>query len=266
MKILDLDMDYFMEKVAHTPLKNSKRLDDEYYVKSVWTEKRVRDFLENNLGLSKENKIKGRIVKGHDEALYFWEELIKNGQLVDPFEVVHVDSHADLGLGCFSDGFIQEKLIMMPVEKRRKTRTYEFNGKIEKINIGDYLLWAIAYRMISRLTYCANPNDDKNDYCWDIMKDFHEELIFDKKVTNIIQLKCNSKMEMPYYNSEDSYKKKYLEGAIKEPEVEFIIIPTIEDVSYEGDFDFAVFAQSPNYTPVNADYIKDIFREYIIEI
>ena len=40
----------------------------------------------------------------------------------------------------------------------------------------------------------------------------------------------------------------------------------IEDVSFRGDFDFAVLAQSPNYTPASADFIMDIFREYIEEI
>lgn len=73
-------------------------------------------------------------------------------------------------------------------------------------------------------------------------------------------------MELPYYNSEQEYKEKYLEGAIKDPEVEFIIIPTVEGVNYHGDFDFAVIAQSPNYTPASADYIMDVFREYIDEI
>ena len=52
----------------------------------------------------------------------------------------------------------------------------------------------------------------------------------------------------------------------KEPEVPFLIIPTIEDVHFDGDFDFAVLAQSPNYTPASADFIMDIFREYIVEV
>ena len=59
---------------------------------------------------------------------------------------------------------------------------------------------------------------------------------------------------------------KYLEGAIKDPEVELLIIPTIEDVKFDGNFDYAVMAQSPNYTPASADFILDIFREYIEEI
>jgi hypothetical protein len=34
---------------------------------------------------------------------------------------------------------------------------------------------------------------------------------------------------------------------------------TIEDVKYNGDFDFAVMAQSPNYTPESADFIMIFF-------
>lgn len=58
----------------------------------------------------------------------------------------------------------------------------------------------------------------------------------------------------------------YLEGAIKDPEVELRIIPTIADVNYDGEFDLVVLAQSPNYTPASADFLIDIFKEYIVEI
>ena len=102
------------------------------------------------------------------------------------------------------------------------------------------MLWAVAYKMVSSITYCANPYGDKNDYVLDTLKDFHEEYIADKPVKNYIQLKY--------------------------PEVELLIIPTIEDVKFDGNFDYAVMAQSPNYTPASADFILDIFREYIEEI
>ena len=95
-------MDYFMEVIAETPFSVTDRLEEEYYGESVWSENRIRSFLENNLGLSKDRRIEGRIVCGHNEAWFFWEELLADGKLSDPFEVVHVDSHADLGLGCAS--------------------------------------------------------------------------------------------------------------------------------------------------------------------
>lgn len=267
MKILDLDMDYFMEKVAtYVSFDITERLSEAQYGYSVWSEERVRNFLENNLGLSKQNKIPGRIVFGHNESLFFWEELIAEKKLTAPFEVVHVDSHADLGLGCPTAEFLQGPILTLPVEKRKKIRSYEYNGKTMEINIGDYLLWGIAYRMISNITYCSNPNGENNDYCWDTLKDFHEEFIWNKPVINYIQLTYNKNIELPEYDSTEDYKKKYLTTAIREPEVEIKIIPTVEDVNYNGEFDFVVFAQSPNYTPASADFIIDIFKEYILEI
>ena len=267
MKVLDLDMDYFMERVAtDVPFEILDRLPEDEYGGYVWTERRIRQFLEENLGLSKQKKLPGRVVTGHNESLFFWEELIVDKKLNLPFEVVHIDSHADLGLGCPTAHFLQSAFLTLPIETRRRVRNFEFNGKIKEINIGDYLLWGIAYRMISRITYCSNPKGDSNDYCWDTLKDFHEELIWDYPVSNYIQLTFNKDMDLPKYGSTDEYKKKYLEGAIKDPEVELRIIPTIGDVNYDGEFNFVVLAQSPNYTPASADFIIDIFKEYIVEI
>lgn len=267
MRVLDLDMDYFMEMIA-TNISSDKteRLLEDEFGGSVWTESRVRNFLEQNLGLSKKNKLYGRIVTNHNESLFFWEELIANEKLTTPFEVVHIDSHADLGLGYPTATFLQSAFLTLPVETRKKIRNYEYKGVVKEINMGDYLLWGIAYRMFSKIIYCSNPKGDGNDYCLDTLKNFHEELIWDKPVSNYIQLTFNKDMELPKYDSTENYKKEYLKGAIKEPEVELKIIPTIEDVRFNGDFDYVVLSQSPNYTPGSADFIIDIFKEYILEI
>ena len=263
MQVLDLDLDYFNERYD-TGIKDSvqERLPEEYYGGSVWSERRVRRFLEDNLGLSKIKKIKGRIVKHHNESLLFWENLIAEGKLSDPFEVVHIDSHADLGCGYDSQYFLQSAFLTLPKETRRKIRTTD-QGK--PIGIGDYLLWGIAYQMISKITYCANPNSDKNDYCRETLKDFHEEKSSTQIVTNYIQLKYNPNMEIPHF-TDDIAKKEYLEGAQTDSEVELRIIPTEGQVKYYGDFDYAVLSQSPNYTPASADYIIEIFKEYIEEM
>lgn len=267
MTVLDLDMDYFMTEIAHTDFSVKERLDEELYGHSVWPADKVRDFLERNLGLSKNHKIAGRIVHEHCESLFFWEELIKCNKLSAPFDVIHVDSHADLGLGCgFASDFLQGPFLTLSTTTRRKVRNYRHNDKLYEINIGDYLLWAVGYKMISSITYCANPNGDKDDYLLDTMRDYSEERVWDEPVKNHIQLKYNKDMAPSPRNATPKYIKKYLAGAIKDPEVELLIIPTIEDVSFRGDFDFAVLAQSPNYTPASADFIMDIFREYIEEI
>ena len=145
MRILDLDMDYFMTEVAHdVPETSEERLEEEYYAEAVWDRKRVVDFIENNLGLSKTKKIPGRIVIGHNGALFFWKELINTGRLVVPFEVIHVDSHADLGLGTDSPTFIRKHLLKWPVEERpgHSQHTNCF-GRDCAEGIADYLLFII---------------------------------------------------------------------------------------------------------------------------
>ena len=125
--------------------------------------------------------------------------------------------------------------------------------EIEKINILNSSLKAMKLA-------CENVIKEAK------LTDFITLVDGNKPIKNYIQLKYNKTMEMPDYDSPDAYKKKYLEGAIKDPEVELLIIPTIEDVKFDGNFDYAVMAQSPNYTPASADFILDIFREYIEEI
>ena len=71
---------------------------------------------------------------------------------------------------------------------------------------------------------------------------------------------------MPYYDDSPEEKAIYLDSCVREPQVPLMVIPTVEDVHYPGAFDYIVFAQSPNHTPASADFMLDIFREYIIEI
>ena len=269
MKVLDLDMDYFMNSVA-TGIDESieARLDETDYGESVWNPEKVREFLEKNLGLSTQRRIKGRIVKGHNEALLFWKELLSTKDLTAPFEVVHVDSHADLGLGYSSWLYIFNKLLRYPVEERPNYCAHkDNNGDTKKEGIGDYLLFAIAYRWISKLTYCSNPKGDNCDFLFEIIKNFEYVLVWDDPVDTTIQLLYNEQgNEIPRFDDPEIDKKNYISRSVKEPEVPFRIIPTIEAVEYNGDFDYISLAQSPNYTPESADFIMDIFKEYIVEI
>lgn len=50
MKVLDLDMDYFMTDIAHTPFSSMDRLSEQEYGDSVWDATAVRSFLEKTWG------------------------------------------------------------------------------------------------------------------------------------------------------------------------------------------------------------------------
>ena len=255
MKILDLDMDFFLEKAPFfISQDSSKRVDGNEY--KVWDREKVVDFLETNLKLSKEHKISGRIVNHHHEALYYWRELIGRGNLCTPFEVVHIDSHADLGLGASSWPFIFEKLLGLNIEER--VAVEEYGEHFDEYNIpciSDYLLFVIAFRWISKLTYVCNPSEDGYDYLPYILKDGIEP-------NDRIQLPYNPDRS-PFDLNDDMTKRSYLDSAILEPEVAFEIIHKIEDVTYDGDFDFITFAVSPNYTPESADFIKELIQDYM---
>lgn len=272
MRVLDLDMDYFMKEPIYDIAEDTnERLAEEDYAGDVWNENAVRKFLEQNLGLSRNCKRPGRIITGHNEAIGFWNELMKSGDLTCPFEVVHVDSHADLGLGLnTSDEHIAKNMLAYSVKERPyHTKYISLSGKQRSIGIGDYLLFAVAFRWISKIVYCGNPGNPAkkpDDYPHNIMKNFESEPVGSEPVMNTIQLLYNPTDDIPCYDDRDRIKK-YIANSKKEPEIPLLIIPTIEDVKYKGDdFDFVLMAQSPNYTPASADYIIDIFKEYITEI
>lgn len=255
MRILDIDMDYFLKDVPMFISENSKsRLCNEDY--TVWTKKEVIEFLEERLGLSNERKIKGKIVVNHHEALYYWHELISKQELSIPFEVVHIDSHADMGLGYPSWTFIMDSLLKLPVCERADIENYKnIFEKYYEPGIGDYLLFVLAFRWINKLTYVCNPAESGDDYLWMSMKDGIEP-------NTKIQLTHNENMRAVDIMSGIS-ASKYYSTAIREPEVDFEIIREVELVNYNGDFDYITFCISPNYTPASADFIIEIIKEYI---
>lgn len=70
---------------------------------------------------------------------------------------MHIDSHADLGLGYSSWMHILNKVLSYPVDERVNHNQYvDCFGKTCIDGIGDYLLFAVAYRWISKIVYCAN--------------------------------------------------------------------------------------------------------------
>ena len=78
MRILDLDMDYFLsEPPSFIPENSTERVDGEWY--KPWNEKDVITFLENNLGL-KNKKIKGKII--NNNTMSFNQEKINSLMLI----------------------------------------------------------------------------------------------------------------------------------------------------------------------------------------
>ena len=256
MKVLDLDLDYFLDSpVFNQDHSSDGRVDNEDCIASVWSENRVRDFLEKRLNLSKEKKIPGRILKGHDEALYLWEELIEQGNLAAPFTVIHVDSHADLGFGGVGVRFVLEELLTYPMQyrKSRYCKNFEVDDRYGNIDIGDYLLFAVGFGLVSKIIFCANPCSDVGYIPQEIkIKEIPEKLSAPSTFPISLKLKDNIYSDSKY--------------AANEIIIPLHIIQTSEDINFDGNYAIVSIAQSPNYTPKNADFILEIMQEYIYEI
>ena len=121
--------------------------------------------------------------------------------------------------------------------------------------IGDYLLFAVSYRWIKKLVYVCNPVGLGDDYLWMILKDGIEP-------NDRIQLAHNNDIRAIDIAMN---QQEYYATAIHEPEVEFDIIRNIENINYDGKFDYLTFSISPNYTPASADFIIELIKDYIEE-
>jgi len=132
MRILDLDLDFFMRGRVRWVEEERPSLSEV----QPWTDTEVVEYIKNNLGI--DYQIPLHVVDTHDEALHIWKDLDK------PFEVVHVDAHSDLGM---DDSY---KHIMTDF-----WRTQE----VKNLTEGNYLIYAIAMGWVKKLVYVGHTCD-----------------------------------------------------------------------------------------------------------
>jgi hypothetical protein len=243
MRILDLDLDFFLSSIAHDQCSGGARLSEKDF--KPWTRDKVREFLETRCGLSTQRRIPGKYVTHHHEAFYWWRELIKDRKLITPFQVVHVDAHADLGAGTFdfSKVYVGFDLLHQPLGQRETPK----EGGM-KMNAGNYLLVAIACRWVSKLVYVMHPQNDLKD-C--------EEWLFTDYGEKSWALAL-PKLQKPAVMIPGSQ----LQVIEREPAVEFV---PASEITFrdDGTFDFMVLCQSPGFTPKSSDLLVPLIQEYM---
>ena len=251
MRIINIDMDFFLDNIETGIPFNDIRVPDNQ--NSPWNEKDVRQFLESNCGLFPKKTINGRIMTEHKDAYYFWRELITGKRLTVPFEVIHVDAHSDLGGGDSAWVFIYEEVLNMPIEERLNIEKFQYRHDLEKLDSGNYLLYAIASHWIKSLTLICHPKWHE-DFYRIIMKD-------SKDNSGYIQMKrFYKKIDFSVNNINDTKQDFELES-----EIEFKIVRDYRKYNEPmmGNFDFLVMSQSPSYTPASADFILEVIKDYI---
>lgn len=246
MRILDIDLDFFLDKVALNRSSQSPRLSDDDF--HPWAQADVRLFLEERCGLSTARRIPGRFVTHHDEAFYYWRDLLLSRQVVMPFAVVHIDAHADLGDQTFRTdaSYVPARFLHLSLPARADPP----RGTIG-INAGNYLLYAIACRWLDDLYYVTHPSNRDLADCGDWM--FSEK----GKQPWILSLPKYPWSEFLFPGA----SRRVLE---REPPVTFRFAGP-EQFTCNAPFDFMVLCHSPAYTPSASDLLIPLIREYMIE-
>jgi UPF0489 domain len=238
---LNLDLDAFLNDVADW-ISGDERRDPKQY--KPWTEAEVRSFLEKQCHLSTSRRIPGRCVVHHDEAFYFWRDLVATHQT--QIDLVHVDAHADLGMGDASWVNVITHVLHLPVEQRTDPRQGFGN-----LNLGSYIAYALAARWIASMIYVHHPHSG-NDIPWIYFENN------DPSVSGHLQLKAYSKDFKPG----SVYPPPSNEATSFEPIVPLRRVP-ITQFQADKPFQYVLLAQSPGFTPPTSDALIPIFRDYI---
>lgn len=243
MRILDLDLDFFLDGSTSGKHPDSPREPSSEF--TPWPEARVRDFLENQCKLSVSRKTPGKFVTHHHEAFFAWNSMISNGHLPVPFEVVHVDAHADLGFAVLGSEYLFEDVLWRPIIQR--TQLVVGSTDDEALNCGNYLLFAIGCGWLSNLTYVfLEPLVDYYPLLFR-NNDPHQGVIALPKL------------------QPGQFMASLPQGpnaVPREPDVQFTAIHHL-NWSTKDPFDFMILCHSPPYTPVESDFLIQIIQEYM---
>lgn len=245
MRVLDLDLDFF---VSPTPVgwdtEPGERLDGERF--RVWAPDAVTQFLEEGLGLSTTARVPARVASTHDVAFETWKASVAAGQLIAPFDVVHVDNHADLGMGDAGWHYLTTELL----HQDPSTWTDPRRGAVEE---GNYLTFAIAAGWVRSVLYVAPPCRFAEDGQYrreDRIAAYFREGDPDSGV-----------LALPVYA-----RGAAAMGRLK-PERHLPAIPFVTrhagEVRITEPFDAAFVAQSPRYTPATADALLPVIERYL---
>lgn len=229
MRVLDLDLDFFLDNVCELSEKGCR--PDSTQAKP-WTKDEMRAFLEINCGLSKNHPIPGAVFETHDMALDFWEK-----HAAMPFHVTHVDAHSDLGIGKPGPTYVLESVITRPVHSRGSIADHRSAVKLDEAN---YLLFALAFRWITSLDNVRNPAS---------RPDLPRQFVFDGH----IQLSSSVGKLIPSLNH-------------NEPVIPFNNFDNWRDFKSDAPYDLATLAISPRYAPPEADELVEVFMEYITPV
>lgn len=260
MRILDLDVDFFVKGAAHWVDPDSEdRLDPERY--PAWELGAALAFLTRQCLLS--GKQPGFVVEHHSDLFYCWGEAIRRGVLPARLSVAHIDAHADLGMGDAAYAYLMNELAFHPIQERyeilvarrpaSRTDLHELGSN--QLGDGNWLAFALACGWMSELTYVFNGGEGRpGDLVHYLMKDFDLN---------------SDQLQLCAVGEEDL--KRDLMGVDssllilgRDPAIPFRTTG-LRGFQAADPFDIVCLTRSPAYTPAASDAIFEGIRRRFID-
>jgi hypothetical protein len=279
--ILDLDLDFFVWPIEYEPEGTGRLCEVECTHASPDD---VRQFLEARCLLQSRWKIPGHEMVEHQDAFFTWRRWVRDGVLTAPFDVIHIDAHADLGLGDSGWVYLLSELLALPPAERSNPRCGP-----KELNSGNYLAFAIANRWIRNLTYvfphpkaAALPVQEfsikvftGDELVRTISPEAADNQKRDPRPVDLMSLLFRNRdartklIELRRYSPDTvrdvaDLMRAMPEAIHVEPAVPFKYVPA-DQFSSDG-FTHMLVAQSPQFTPATADQLLPIFRDYFTEV
>jgi hypothetical protein len=241
MRILDLDLDFFLEGAANWRSAGEGRLDAVEY--PPWPREEALAFLQDRCKLT--DPLPGFVVENHGELFALWAAAIEDGRLTLPLSVTHVDAHSDLGLGDATYINLLTELLFTPVDERVR-------GAAALVNDGNYLAFAIACRWLSDLTLVRNGLGGGRP--GDLFPYYMEDLDAD-----CIRLEAMTTEQLQRRVHDQQYEAEAVEPMVPLQHMAWV------DFEASELFDVICLAQSPDYTPVELDPLFEEIRERFVD-
>jgi len=249
--ILDIDLDFFQsDRIADNVHSEQRPRSEET---KPWDINRTIAFLEQNCGLDKVHKPPGKQFTHHHEVFWECQRLIREKKIAPPFNIMHIDAHADLGMGDASWAYIMGELLHRPVCERTNIKIGGWHG----LKCGNYLSFAIANRWISKLSFVINENW-RDDITRFFLRDTNvpDPLTYGKW--------CFTIALRQYTQEQINDIRAEPEPLAYEPPVDFKIIP-YRQFKNTTLYDYIFVSQSPEYTCQEADKLLPIIKNYMTE-
>ena len=239
-RVLSIDLDVFVDPPVLNVKDNDPRPDEDGY--RITEASAVEDFLRR-CGLNPAFPARGFVIEHHVELFHRLREMIDNGSLTAPFDLVHADAHADMAAGfSFAPQRIMTYALHRPLAERVRLAAAEASS-------ADWLAWAVAccwLRSIVHVRRDANSAWARRDYldCW-----FRDG----DPASGIIEMAAYAPPEGWSLDARPTHT---------EPRVEF---STCDLGTYRASsrFDLVAVCHSPAFVPPTGDVLLPILKSVV---